>query len=123
MNPLPSARSQERAPTSVAYAETQSMFLDSLAGDAAWLGRYARNGCAWCLPCVPAVAASAAACSVCCCVLPRHVTRPPACAPLAHPVVPARLPCNPSWCSEGAVLPWSIVEEKINSTQPFEVFA
>ncbi|PSC69592.1 peptidase M3 [Micractinium conductrix] len=35
--------SQERAPTSVAYAETQSMFLDSLAGDAAWLGRYARN--------------------------------------------------------------------------------
>ena len=38
--------SQERAPTSVAYAELQSMFLDSLAGDAAWLGRYARNGCA-----------------------------------------------------------------------------
>ena len=33
--------SQERAPTSVAYAETQSMFLDSLAGDAAWLARYA----------------------------------------------------------------------------------
>ena len=33
-------RSQERAPTSVAYAETQSMTLDSLAGDAAWLGRY-----------------------------------------------------------------------------------
>lgn len=38
-------RSQERAPTSVAYAETQSMTLDSLAGDAAWLGRYARNRC------------------------------------------------------------------------------
>lgn len=35
--------SQERAPTSVAYAENQSMFLDSLVGDAAWLGRYARN--------------------------------------------------------------------------------
>jgi hypothetical protein len=35
--------SQERAPTSVAYAETQSMTLDSLAGDAAWLGRYARS--------------------------------------------------------------------------------
>ena len=28
--------SQERAPTSVAYAELQSMFLDSLVGDAAW---------------------------------------------------------------------------------------
>jgi len=38
--------SQERAPTSVAYAENQSMFLDSLCDDAAWLGRYAksRNG-------------------------------------------------------------------------------
>merc|ERR1711871_599980 len=34
---------QERAPTSVAYAENQSMFLDSLVGDAAWRGRYARN--------------------------------------------------------------------------------
>ncbi|GFR51274.1 hypothetical protein Agub_g13582 [Astrephomene gubernaculifera] len=32
---------QERAPTSVAYAETQSMFLDALMQDAAWLGRYA----------------------------------------------------------------------------------
>lgn len=35
--------SQERAPTSVAYAENQSMFLDSLCDDAAWRGRYARN--------------------------------------------------------------------------------
>ena len=35
--------SQERAPTSVAYAENQSMFLDSLCGDAAWLAKYARN--------------------------------------------------------------------------------
>lgn len=43
-------RSQERAPTSVAYAETQSMTLDSLAGDAAWLGRYARNRCGASLP-------------------------------------------------------------------------
>ncbi|KAF5828250.1 oligoendopeptidase [Dunaliella salina] len=34
---------QERAPMSVAYAENQSMFLDAFAGDAAWLGRYARN--------------------------------------------------------------------------------
>lgn len=34
---------QERAPTSVAYAELQSMFLDSLVGDAAWRGRYARD--------------------------------------------------------------------------------
>eukprot|EP00891_Asterochloris_glomerata_P001220 jgi/Astpho2/1220/Aster-07071 len=33
--------SQERAPTSVAYAETQSMFLDSLASDADWMARYA----------------------------------------------------------------------------------
>ena len=32
---LPSSP-QERAPTSVAYAELQSMFLDSLVGDAAW---------------------------------------------------------------------------------------
>jgi len=35
--------SQERAPTSVAYAETQSMFLDSLVSDGAWRGRYART--------------------------------------------------------------------------------
>lgn len=35
--------SQERAPTSVAYAETQSMTLDSLCDDAAWLARYAKN--------------------------------------------------------------------------------
>jgi len=35
--------SQERAPTSVAYAENQSMFLDSLVDDAAWRGRYARS--------------------------------------------------------------------------------
>ena len=33
--------SQERAPTSVAYAELQSMFLDSLVGDAAWRCKYA----------------------------------------------------------------------------------
>lgn len=32
---------QEFAPTSVAYAETQSMFLDSLLEDADWLTRYA----------------------------------------------------------------------------------
>lgn len=59
--------SQERAPTSVAYAETQSMFLDSLAGDAAWLGRYALN-------------------------------------------------------NAGEVIPWAVLEEKIKSTQPCEVF-
>eukprot|EP00193_Tetraselmis_chui_P018148 CAMPEP_0177782156 /NCGR_PEP_ID=MMETSP0491_2-20121128/18288_1 /TAXON_ID=63592 /ORGANISM="Tetraselmis chuii, Strain PLY429" /LENGTH=772 /DNA_ID=CAMNT_0019302379 /DNA_START=172 /DNA_END=2490 /DNA_ORIENTATION=- len=35
--------SQERAPTSVAYAENQSMFLDSLVGDADWLARYAKT--------------------------------------------------------------------------------
>lgn len=34
---------QERAPTSVAYAENQSMFLDSLVEDAAWRAKYARN--------------------------------------------------------------------------------
>ena len=35
--------SQEFAPTSMAYAETQSMFLDSLLEDADWLTLYARN--------------------------------------------------------------------------------
>jgi Zn-dependent oligopeptidase len=35
--------SQEFAPTSIAYAETQSMFMDSLLGDADWRTRYARN--------------------------------------------------------------------------------
>lgn len=35
--------SQEYAPTSAAYAETQSMFCDSLLDDADWLRRYARN--------------------------------------------------------------------------------
>lgn len=35
--------SQEFAPTSVAFAETQSMFLDSILGDADWLIRYAKN--------------------------------------------------------------------------------
>eukprot|EP00429_Kryptoperidinium_foliaceum_P073990 CAMPEP_0176223456 /NCGR_PEP_ID=MMETSP0121_2-20121125/20752_1 /TAXON_ID=160619 /ORGANISM="Kryptoperidinium foliaceum, Strain CCMP 1326" /LENGTH=638 /DNA_ID=CAMNT_0017562687 /DNA_START=71 /DNA_END=1987 /DNA_ORIENTATION=- len=35
--------SQERAPTSVAYAETQSMFLDSLVDDADWKAQYARD--------------------------------------------------------------------------------
>ena len=35
--------SQERAPTSVAYAENQSMFLDSLVGDGAWRAKYARG--------------------------------------------------------------------------------
>ena len=40
--------SQERAPTSVAYAELQSMFLDALVGDAAWRCKYAvsRDGAA-----------------------------------------------------------------------------
>ena len=40
--------SQERAPTSVAYAELQSMFLDALVGDAAWRCKYAvsRDGTA-----------------------------------------------------------------------------
>lgn len=35
--------SQEFAPTSVAYAETQSMFMDSLLGDADWRTRYAHD--------------------------------------------------------------------------------
>jgi len=35
--------SQERAPTSVPYAENQSMFLDSLVGDSAWRAIYAKN--------------------------------------------------------------------------------
>jgi hypothetical protein len=58
---------QERAPTSVAYAENQSMFLDSLAGDGAWLGRYA-------------------------------VSR------------------------QGEVMPWSVVEQMVQDTHPYEVF-
>lgn len=36
--------SQEYAPTSVAMAETQSMFLDSILSDADWLTRYGTNG-------------------------------------------------------------------------------
>lgn len=59
--------SQERAPTSVAYAENQSMFLDSLVSDAAWRGRYARD-------------------------------------------------------REGKVVPWELLEEDLNSRQPYEVF-
>jgi hypothetical protein len=35
--------SQEYAPTSMAYAETQSMFCDSILNDGDWLSRYARN--------------------------------------------------------------------------------
>jgi len=35
--------SQEFAPTSMAYAETQSMFCDSLLDDADWLKRYAKD--------------------------------------------------------------------------------
>jgi Zn-dependent oligopeptidase len=35
--------SQEYAPTSMAYAETQSMFCDSILGDADWLVRYATD--------------------------------------------------------------------------------
>jgi hypothetical protein len=35
--------SQEYAPTSMAYAETQSMFCDSLLADADWLMRYAKT--------------------------------------------------------------------------------
>jgi hypothetical protein len=36
--------SQEFAPTSVAFAETQSMFMDSLLGDADWQALYATDG-------------------------------------------------------------------------------
>ncbi len=35
--------SQEFAPTSVAYAETQSMFMDSLVSDVDWRARYAKD--------------------------------------------------------------------------------
>jgi hypothetical protein len=35
--------SQEFPPTSMAYAETQSMFCDSILGDADWLTRYAKK--------------------------------------------------------------------------------
>ena len=42
--------SQEFPPTSMAYAETQSMFFDSLLGDGDWLKLYARNRAGECLP-------------------------------------------------------------------------
>lgn len=42
--------SQEFPPTSMAYAETQSMFCDSLLDDADWLKRYAGNGAGEPLP-------------------------------------------------------------------------
>ncbi|MCC7535915.1 MAG: peptidase M3 [Deltaproteobacteria bacterium] len=42
--------SQEFAPTSVAYAETQSMFMDSLLSDADWRVRYARDASGHAMP-------------------------------------------------------------------------
>ncbi len=42
--------SQEFAPTSMAYAETQSMFCDSLLGDTDWLKRYAKNAAGETIP-------------------------------------------------------------------------
>ncbi|MCB1047313.1 MAG: peptidase M3 [Calditrichaeota bacterium] len=41
---------QEFAPTSVAFAETQSMFLDSLISDPDWLRRYAKNAAGEAMP-------------------------------------------------------------------------
>ncbi len=42
--------SQEFAPTSMAYAETQSMFCDSLLDDGDWLKRYARDAAGEAIP-------------------------------------------------------------------------
>lgn len=42
--------SHEFAPMSVAYAETQSMFLDSLLGDADWRTRYAKDAAGEAMP-------------------------------------------------------------------------
>ena len=42
--------SQEFPPTSMAYAETQSMFCDSLLDDADWLKRYAKNAAGEVIP-------------------------------------------------------------------------
>ncbi|WP_303844677.1 M3 family metallopeptidase [Aeromonas sobria] len=42
--------SQEFPPTSMAYAETQSMFCDSLLDDADWLKRYAKNAVGEAIP-------------------------------------------------------------------------
>ena len=42
--------SQEYAPTSAAYAETQSMFCDSLLEDGDWLVRYATDGAGLAMP-------------------------------------------------------------------------
>ncbi len=41
---------QESAPTSVAFAEIQSMFLDSILSDADWQRRYARNAAGEAMP-------------------------------------------------------------------------
>ena len=30
--------------------------------------------------------------------------------------------CLPRRCSQGEVLPWAVIEEKLRSTQPYEVF-
>ncbi|BEV71635.1 M3 family metallopeptidase [Paludibacterium sp. THUN1379] len=42
--------SQEFSPTSMAYAETQSMFCDSMLSDADWLKRYAKNSAGEVIP-------------------------------------------------------------------------
>ncbi|MBV8048198.1 MAG: peptidase M3 [Paludibacterium sp.] len=42
--------SQEFSPTSMAYAETQSMFCDSMLSDADWLKRYAKNSAGEAMP-------------------------------------------------------------------------
>jgi oligoendopeptidase F len=60
--------SQERAPTSVPYAELQSMFLDALVGDAAWRAKYA-------------------------------ISR------------------------EGIAIPWDIIQEDLEASHPYKVFA
>ena len=59
---------QERAPTSVPYAELQSMFLDSLVGDAAWRAKYALS-------------------------------------------------------REGEPIPWELVQEDLEASHPYKVFA
>lgn len=105
------------------HAETQSMTLDSLAGDAAWLGRYARDAqgkVGW--QGGPPVASPARL------LLSRraalHGCSPPARRPSR---APARAcdrtlpPCLAPILLPPQVVPWEVLEEKIASTHPFDV--
>lgn len=89
--------SQERAPTSVAYAENQSMFLDSFIDDAAWKGRYAKSRC---------------------CALPASIVSCP------HKALSSQGPVftRALLCRDGKVIPWELIWRGIEATHPYSVF-